>query len=154
MTEVTFHTGVGDRLDYTCRLLRKAQRGGTRIAVTGEPASLIELDRALWSFDPLAFVAHLRLTAGAVATPSQHAATPVWLVERAVDAPSVPVLLNLGPEVAAGFESFERLIEVVGDAPDERLAARRRWKHYTDRGYTLVHHDRTRAAASHEHAGA
>ncbi|RZT93863.1 DNA polymerase III subunit chi [Rivibacter subsaxonicus] len=153
MTEVTFHTGVGDRLAYACRLLRKAQRGGARIAVTGEASSLAELDRALWSFDPLAFVAHVRLPAGAQPTPAQRAATPIWLVEHAADAPAVPVLVNLGPEVAVGFESFERLIEVVGDAAEERLAGRQRWKHYADRGYTLLHHDRAGAAGQPDRGG-
>lgn len=143
MTEVTFHTGVGDRLDYACRLLRKAQRGGARIAVVGDGAELGELDRALWSFDPLSFVPHVRLAAGAQAGAAQATATSIWLLEPGAEAPSgVSVLLNLGREVAPGFESFERLIEVVGEGDEERLAARRRWKHYADRGYSLAHHDR------------
>lgn len=146
MTEVTFHSGVGDRLDYACRLLRKAQRAGSRIAVVGTSGDLAELDRALWSFDALSFVPHVRLAAGAQPAPAQGAATPIWLLERAADVPpGVPLLLNLGPDVAPGFESFERLIEVAGAANEERLAGRRRWKHYTERGYTLVHHDRSGA---------
>jgi DNA polymerase III subunit chi len=143
LTEVTFHTGVGDRLAYACRLLRKAQRGGARIAVVGDGAELGELDRALWSFDPLSFVPHVRLAAGSQAGAAQAAATSIWLIERGVDAPAgVSVLLNLGPQLVPGFESFERLIEVVGEGADERLAARQRWKHYADRGYSLVHHER------------
>jgi DNA polymerase III subunit chi len=143
LTEVSFHTGVGDRLAYACRLLRKAQRGGTRIAVVGDGADLGELDRALWSFDPLSFVPHVRLAAGAQPDAALAAATPIWLLERGAQAPAgVSVLVNLGPEIAPGFESFARLIEVVGDDVEERLAARRRWKHYADRGYSLAHHDR------------
>ena len=146
MTEVTFHSGVGDRFDYACRLLRKVQRSGARIAVVGASVDLAELDRALWSFDALSFVPHVRLAAGAQPAPEQGAATPIWLLERAADVPAgVPLLLNLGPEVAPGFESFERLIEVAGAGDEERQAGRRRWKHYAERGYTLVHHDRSGA---------
>lgn len=146
MTEVAFHTGVGDRLDFVCRLLRKAQRSGARIAVVGTSADLAELDRELWSFDALSFVPHVRLAGGAQPAPLQGEATPIWLLERAADVPpGVPLLLNLGPEVAPGFESFERLIEVAGVSTEERSAGRRRWKHYAERGYALVHHDRSGA---------
>ena len=62
MTEVEFHVNVPDRLQYACRLLRKACRKGVRVAVTGRTVgpglydclailgrevSLARLDRAL-----------------------------------------------------------------------------------------------------------
>jgi len=52
------------------------------------------------------------------------------------------VLLNLEDEVPDGFGRFARLIEVVS-ATDEadRAAARRRWKHYLQRGFALERHD-------------
>ena len=37
MTEVEFHFNVGDKLAYSCRLLRKARAGGAKIMVTAEP---------------------------------------------------------------------------------------------------------------------
>jgi DNA polymerase-3 subunit chi len=37
--------------------------------------------------------------------------------------------------VPAGFESFERLIEVVGRTRTTGPARGERWKHYADRGY-------------------
>ena len=80
MTEVSFHTGVSDVLGYACRLLRKAARKGARVAVCGEAALLQQLDRALWTFDPLDFTPHARLAAGAVPAP-RLAATPIWLIE-------------------------------------------------------------------------
>ena len=51
------------------------------------------------------------------------------------------VLVNLGQEVAAGFEGFERVIEVVGLEEAQRQAARARWRHYTDLGYAITRHD-------------
>jgi DNA polymerase III subunit chi len=51
------------------------------------------------------------------------------------------VLLNLGAPLPAGFERFERLIELVGQDSDDLQAARTRWKHYKDRGYALSRYD-------------
>ena len=60
MAAVAFHFGMADRLAYSCRLLRKASRAGARVVVTGEAATLDQLDRLLWVFDPLEFVPHWR----------------------------------------------------------------------------------------------
>jgi DNA polymerase-3 subunit chi len=51
------------------------------------------------------------------------------------------VLVNLGEHVPAGFDRFERLIEVVTLDDADRQQARGRWKHYTDLGYAIVRHD-------------
>ena len=63
------------------------------------------------------------------------------LCEAAELAPHQEVLLNLGAVVPAGFERFDRLIEVVGADGADRLLSRKRWKYYLDRGYTLTRHD-------------
>ena len=51
------------------------------------------------------------------------------------------MLLNLGDDVVAGYERFERTIEVVTLDELERQKARVRWKHYADRGYSITRHD-------------
>jgi DNA polymerase III subunit chi len=140
MTEVSFHFNVADRLSYACRLLRKATRKGAKVAVTAPPPTLSALDRALWTFDPTDFVAHARLAPGAAPAP-RLSPTPIWLLENASDAPRREVLLNLGREVPAGFESFERIIEIVSTDDEERAAARERWKHYAGRGYAITRHE-------------
>lgn len=140
MTEVRFHFNVPDRLGYTCRLLRKALRAASKVAVTGAPPLLGELDRQLWVFEPNEFVPHLRLLADQRPTPA-HRHTPVWLVDDATAALHLPVLVNLGHEPPRGFESYERLIEVVSHDAGDREAARRRWKHYAARGYAVASHE-------------
>ena len=45
-----------------------------------------------------------------------------------------------------GFESFEKVIEVVTQDDDDKSLARLRWKHYADRGYPLVRHDLSQKA--------
>ena len=137
MTEVAFHFNAPDKLGYACRLLRKAVGTGARVMVTGESATLRELDVALWTFAPLEFLPHCY---GEV-TPAALAASPLVLAESVRSAPHQQVLVNLGAGVPDGFERFERLIEVVTGAQQDRLDGRRRWKHYADRGYALARHD-------------
>lgn len=140
MTEVSFHFNVGDSLNYACRFLRKAVRKGAKVAVVAPEPILARLDKALWTFDPLEFCPHVRLAAGAAPAPRLRA-TPIWLLDRAADAPDHAVLLNLGPQVPAGFESFERIVEVVATGDDDRAAGRERWKHYAGRGYAITRHE-------------
>lgn len=137
MTEIAFHFNVADKLLYSCRLLRKAYLSGAKVVVTAGPEVLAELDQLLWSFSPTEFVPHCRANAG----DSSLAATPVLLAESLTASPHFGVLVNLGQDVPAEFERFERFIEVVTQADDDRLAARSRWKHYTDRGYAMKRHD-------------
>ena len=131
---------MADRLSYACRLLRKATRKGAKVAVTAPAPTLSALDRVLWTFDPTDFVPHVRLGPGATPAP-RLSPTPIWLLDNPADAPQRDVLLNLGRDVPAGFESFERIIEIVTTDDDERAAARERWKHYASRGYAITRHE-------------
>ena len=137
MTEVAFHFNVPDKLLYSCRLLRKAWGSGAQVVVTAEPELLSRLDQMLWTFSALEFVPHCRLTASAATV----AATPVLLAHSLEACPYHEVLVNLGQQVPDGFERFERFIELVTHADDDRAAARNRWKHYADRGYAMKRHD-------------
>lgn len=137
MTEIAFHFNAPDKLSYACRLLRKAYGSGARIAVTGDRGLLHELDLALWSFAPLEFVPHCDAAAETVVL----SASAVVLTQALAMSPHHGVAVNLGDEVPAGFERFERLIEVVTQQDQDRLCARGRWKHYADRGYAIVRHD-------------
>ncbi len=140
MTEVSFHFNVADRTDYTCRLVRKATRAGASVVLTGPPPVLAHFDRALWTFDDLEFIPHAKLLAGAA--PAVRAIdTNVWLVEEPSQAAGHDVLINLGFEPPVGFESFEKLIEIVSTDAAERDAARQRWKHYATRGYAIAKHE-------------
>ena len=137
LTEVQFHFNAPDRLAYACRLLRKALRSGASgVAVSAPAATLARLDRTLWTFEPGDFIPHI-LVRGAEPPAARFQRTPIWLVEHAQQAAQHPVLVHLGDEPADGFESFQRLIEIVSSDADEREAARRRWKHYAARGYEI-----------------
>jgi DNA polymerase-3 subunit chi len=143
MTEVAFHFNAPDKLGYACRLLRKAVASGARVVVTGAPEQLRALDVELWTFAPLEFVPHCH---AASSTPQVLAASPVVLADSVDAAPHRQVVVNLGDAVPAGFERFDRLIEVVTGEEQDRMQARNRWKHYADRGYAITRHDLARAA--------
>ena len=68
MTEVEFHTGVADPLDFACRLLRKAARQGVRVLVTAPGETLGALDRLLWTFEEREFLPHVRVPGAPAAT--------------------------------------------------------------------------------------
>lgn len=137
MTEIAFHFNAPDKLAYACRLLRKAVSGGARAVVSGPDALLARLDQQLWTFSALDFVPHCM-----VGSPDRVLqASPIVLAADVQQAPALPVLVNLGELVPAGFERFARLIEVVSGDEDDRALARGRWKHYAARGYAIVRHD-------------
>jgi len=140
MTEIQFHTGVAEPTVHACRLLRKATRQGARVAVTGPAETLERLDRELWAFDPVEFIPHLRLARDTTVAPRLRA-TPVWLVDDAAAIDVHEILVNLGAEAVPGFESYTRLFEIVSNDQADKAAARRRWKHYGDRGYRVAHHE-------------
>jgi DNA polymerase-3 subunit chi len=148
--EVAFHFNVPDRLAYAGRLLRKAWRlageRGARLAAVGDPALMDRLDRNLWVADPLDFVPHLRVPAGAL--PAAHVVdTSLWLVDATQDLPpGFAMLVSLSDTVPADAGRFERVFEVVSTDPAELGPARQRWRAYQALGFEISRHDLASAA--------
>lgn len=140
MTRIEFHFNTSDRLLHTCRLLRKARSQDLRIVVVGAPATLRQLDQALWSFSATDFLVHCSGT-----DPLElQQASPVVLDGQVLGRDDFNVIVNLGDEVPQGFERFERLIEIVASDDHGRSEARQRWKHYKAQGFDLIQHDLTK----------
>ncbi|HET9976563.1 MAG TPA: DNA polymerase III subunit chi [Burkholderiaceae bacterium] len=144
--KLEFHTGLPDKPAFACRLLRKAFAADARVAVCGDPPALDHLDTLLWTFEVGSFVPHVRCQRGAAPKPG-WARTPIWLVDDAAAAPDCATLVNLGPAMAAGWEGFARVIELVGDDADDVRAGRQRWRVYEQAGHPPVHHRRDKAQA-------
>lgn len=151
MTEIAFHFNIADnergKLNYACRLLRKAHAQGARVGVLAEPAALEELDAALWTFSQRDFIPHCTVQA------PEHvrSATPIVLASACDELPHCQVLLHLGQGGAPeGFERFERLIELVSSDAADRQGARARWRYYAERGYTIHKHDAAASRAARE----
>ena len=142
MTEIAFHVNAPDKLDYACRLLRATQKKSAQVLVLGHIGALKSLSSKLWAMAPTEFLPHC--LADAAAEVIAHSPV-VFIAELGTKLPSSAaesqVLLNLGAVLPAGFERFERLIELVGQDSDDLQAARIRWKYYKDRGYALSRYD-------------
>lgn len=139
MTGIDFHFNTPDKVGYACRLLRKAVSGkGARVVVVADAPTLDAIDLALWQFSPVDFIAHCR----ADAELSVLSRSPVVLAASCgAPLPHQQVVVNLGAQVPAGFERFERLVDIVSNDDDDRQRARTRWRHYADRGYAITRHD-------------
>jgi DNA polymerase III subunit chi len=138
--KVEFHSGVAEPLGHTCRLLRKAHAAGARVVVHGPGALLNQLDQALWTFDALSFVPHVRLHAGTQPS-AQQARTPTWLVDDVNSVAERDVLVNLGSDMVEGWDTFARVIEVVAADEPAVQAGRQRWRRYKALpGVELVNH--------------
>jgi DNA polymerase III subunit chi len=136
VTEITFHFNAPDRSAYAFRLLDEMLRKGGPVVLCAAASELDRVDRGLWTFEPESFVPHRRLADAAAVPPALQTST-VWLTDDARVATSHDTLLNLDHATPLGFESFARLIEIVSQDPDDRAAARERWKHYASRGYAI-----------------
>jgi DNA polymerase-3 subunit chi len=138
VTEIAFHFGVQDQLAYTCRLLRKATASGARLQVRSPTDTLVSLDAALWNVGPTDFISHCDVSA----PDSVRSRSAVLLLDADMPVqPDFPILVNLAEDVPAGFEQFQRVIEIVSTDEHDRNLARLRWRHYTQRGYTINRHD-------------
>jgi DNA polymerase-3 subunit chi len=138
VTDVAFHFGAPDRLAYTCRLLRKATATGARLQVRAQTDDRVILDTAMWNLGPTDFISHC----DAAAPDSVRSRSAVLLID--IDSPvqsDFPILVNLAEDVPSGFEQLQRVIEIVSTDEQDRNLARLRWRHYTDRGYTITRHD-------------
>ncbi|HEY2257372.1 MAG TPA: DNA polymerase III subunit chi [Variovorax sp.] len=138
MTEIDGHYNMPDKVDYACRLLRKAVGAhGARLVVVAEPQVLDAIDIALWKISPTEFLAHCRSDDA----PALLARSPVVLADSgSASLPDRPILVNLGAGLPERFERFERLIDIVGSEDADKLAGRTRWRHYKDRGYAIRTH--------------
>lgn len=141
MTRVDFHFNVPDKLHYVCRLVRKAIGKTPSVVVTGPKDLLARLDDMLWQLSPTDFVGHAWHAPEAAGNANhEQECARVWLTVDPGSCSRHDLLVNLSDTVAAGFEQYERLIEVVSLDEQDRLHARQRWRHYSTRGYTIVQH--------------
>lgn len=137
MTKVSFYYNLPDKIVYACRLIRKIRRHDMPVGVVGPEPLLARLDRGLWEFSRLDFIAHCR----ADQAPGEVPHSPVVLAPACSPITQSRMLVSLAAEVPPGFERFEQLAELVDSTAEDKQAARARWHYYVERGYTIVAHD-------------
>lgn len=141
MTRIDFHSGPNSPLDYVCRLVRKVYLSGHKVVLVCDDEGYgAKLDQALWDNQPTDFLPHCS------AHSPEAVDTPILLATPDEETPHHDVMINLARGTPAYFSRFERLIEVVSQAPDDVSAGRQRWTFYRDRGYALTHHDAAKRA--------
>lgn len=139
MTQIAFHFGAPDRLQYACRLLRKIAAAGKSAVVWGEQPALSVLDTGLWAVSPTDFVTHA--VAGAAPASLTQRSAIVFTSELLAERSRRDVLVNLHPQLPQGYDTFERVIEVVSAQGEDRESARTKWRQYTAAGHNIVRHD-------------
>lgn len=144
MARIEFHFNAPALVPYACRLLRKIHLKGLRAQVVGHSSALVQLDQALWTFSQLDFLPHCLSNA----EPSVLDVSRVLLTPKAHHDWSRQVLVNLGEAVPEGFESFERIIDVVSVDDLHRAQGRERWRQYSRQGHELIRFDLAQAQAT------
>ncbi|NMM36384.1 MAG: DNA polymerase III subunit chi [Glaciimonas sp.] len=135
MTSIDFHTDISDKINYTCRLVRKAVAARNRVAIlSDDETELHALDAALWTFSEIDFLPHVR---------SDHplaAQTPVILLQQDdINCSHHQILINLSRTTPVHFASFERLLEIISTDETDATCGRERFRQYRQRGYPLAH---------------
>lgn len=137
MTEVAFHFNTPHKVEYACRILRKAYAAGKRTVVLGDEAWLTQVDQVLWTLSQGDFIPH----AHHADTQTVLERSPIHLLRQCPDPGRFDILLNGQVDVPQGWERCARVIEVVSLDEVDRAAARTRWKQYAAAQATLTRHD-------------
>jgi DNA polymerase-3 subunit chi len=126
---------VSDKINYTCRLIRKARAADCRIIVVdSDRAQLDVLNDALWTFSESDFLPHVLMDDPLVAQ------TPIILTEMlSASLPHHELLINLSQHVPDDFSRFARMIEIISTGQQDTLAGRERYRHYQQQGISLTH---------------
>jgi len=143
MNQVDFAFGCRDRLRTACLIARKRCQAGQRLVVyCADSARLTAFDRMLWAFDDISFVPHVHVDDPlAAATPVVLTAASPERARQAMGDGQPPALLNLDDDCPPDGDAFTHIMEVVTDAPEDRLAARQRWRAYQAQGRELKAHN-------------
>jgi DNA polymerase III subunit chi len=133
MTRIDFYFNADSKLRTACQLAARALQQRLRVLIYApEDAVAQGVEEALCTFPGLRYA---RCPAG------RASEAPVIIARDADTAIHDEVLLNLHDGAPRHFSRFQRLVEVVARAEDDRRAARLRFRFYRDRGYAIRYHD-------------
>jgi DNA polymerase III subunit chi len=134
MTRVEFYFNVDSKLVTACRLAARALQQRLRVLVYAPEESVaLGMEEALGAFPAIRYA---RCPAGGAASE-----LPLVIAPDAGTTIHDDVLLNLHDAAPRCFSRFQRLIEIVARAEEDRQAARERFRFYRDRGYAIRHYD-------------
>lgn len=155
MAQIDFHSQVGDKIHYTCRLVRKIlslakeNEPFQTIVILGATLDIEKLNDLLWTFSQDDFLPH------SLSTHESCELSPVLLADELSDTlldqiPHEDVFIHLGqtalPQIEKLLLRFKRVIEVVSTEPIDLQAGRDRYKHYRNFGLELQNFDQKGAS--------
>lgn len=118
-----------------CRLAQKAFANGHKIYIrTPDDITAQRLDTLLWTFSQGSFIPHAVHPADA----NEEYAVLIGNGEPPVEFNDI--LIQLAPAPPAGFDRFQRVLEVVGPAENDKQRGRDRFRFYREHGYTPTTH--------------
>jgi DNA polymerase-3 subunit chi len=125
-TDVGFyHCTRAPALEVAVRLAAKAHAGGQRLLVVSAPERLEALDKLLWTFYDASFLPHGQ--AGTADDPEQ----PILLAPELADgaaANGARLLMLMEAGMPAGFDAFDRVLNLFEDGTPAHERARTDWK--------------------------
>jgi DNA polymerase-3 subunit chi len=135
MTRIDFHTNITDKLQYACRLARKAYAARAKVVLLAEsPEQAAQLDETLWTLSDTDFVPHVM--AGDPLAPE----TPVIVTDSEdAELPHYDMLINLTQRTPAHFAQFARVFEIISTDEQDAAAGRQRYVAYKKQSYPLTH---------------
>lgn len=127
---VTFYFNVRNREQALCQLVGKAlAQGLTGCILTESSAASATLDRLLWEIPQTGFLPHCSAEA------RYAERTPFVVSDQFEHLPKRHILFNWSPNVPDGLDQYERVVEIVDSAAENRQAARTRWRTYQAAGH-------------------
>jgi DNA polymerase-3 subunit chi len=139
MTRIDFYilgaTSEGARDTAVCRLAHKAFANGHKIYIRNPDDAVAQrLDVLLWTFNQGSFIPH------AVHPADTNEEFAVLIGNEEPPTGFDDVLIQLAAEPFAGFERFQRILEVVGSQEADKQQGRDRFRFYRERGCTPTTH--------------
>ena len=136
MTEIKFFFNVDNKLNFACKMAKRAYDDGRKLIVYApSPRLADEFDRLLWTFSQLSFVPHVK------AGHPLAAETPIVIANDDSGLTHHDSLLNIGDDPPPFFSRFDALREVVSCDENDVVRARERFRFYKSRGFDVQKQD-------------
>ena len=122
---------------FCCQLADKVVKMGNPVFVkTRDEAETRLMDELMWTFNDSSFLPH------AILGDREDSEVPVVIGHRAPDAGAY-LLINLGDERPANAQNYQRIAEIINDAPETLQQGRVRYSAYKQDAYPLHFHEIT-----------
>jgi DNA polymerase-3 subunit chi len=122
---------------FCCQLADKVVKMGNPVFVkTRDEAETRVMDELMWTFNDSSFLPH------AVRGDREDSSVPVIIDHRAAEAGAY-LLINLSEEIPTNAQNYQRIAEIINDAPETLHQGRVRYSAYKQYDYPLHFHEIT-----------